>query len=271
MATEAQINANRINAKASTGPKTEDGKGKAARNNTKFGLFATNNCVQPHEKQDYDHFCDVLWSELAPLGGIEEVTAAEYVRNAWRLRRCASAEEFIGGWGNRIQTELDAKRGIDRPMADPVIFDQCLPTQTAIDRARAQAQSSMRRAKADLEKLQATRKSQPQPEIPAVEPLVNEEISPTLSDRSPTSPTLSDRSRIKATRPPVQQVEPNPQSDRSDLIRSESDQRYASTVDQSSESDLTRPESDSSREATGQTIRSQSDPVTANPVLKKAA
>ena len=99
MATEAQINANRINAKASTGPKTEDGKGKAPRNNTKFGLFATNNCVQPHEKQDYDHFCDVLWSELAPLGGIEEVTAAEYVRNAWRLRRCASAEEFIGGWG----------------------------------------------------------------------------------------------------------------------------------------------------------------------------
>ena len=128
MATEAQINANRINAKASTGPKTEDGKGKAARNNTKFGLFATNNCVQPHEKQDYDHFCDVLWSELAPLGGIEEVTAAEYVRNAWRLRRCASAEEFIGGWGNRIQTELDAKRGIERPIADPVIFDQCLPT-----------------------------------------------------------------------------------------------------------------------------------------------
>ena len=128
MATEAQINANRINAKASTGPKTEDGKAKAARNNSKFGLFATNNCVQPHEKEDYDHFCDVLWSELAPLGGIEEVTAAEYVRNAWRLRRCASAEEFIGGWGNRIQTELDAKRGIERPIADPVIFDQCLPT-----------------------------------------------------------------------------------------------------------------------------------------------
>jgi len=201
MATEAQINANRINAKASTGPKTEDGKGKAARNNTKFGLFATNNCVQPHEKEDYEHFCDVLWSELAPLGGIEEVTAAEYVRNAWRLRRCASAEEFIGGWGNRIQTELDAKRGIDRPMADPVIFDQCLPTQTAIDRARAQAQSSMRRAKADLEKTTG------HAQIP----------TPTGDSSRGTSGQRRNKSDLIRS-----------ESDQSDLIRSESDQSYAS-------------------------------------------
>ena len=90
MATEAQINANRINAKASTGPKTEDGKGKAARNNTKFGLFATNNCVQPHEKQDYDHFCDVLWSELAPLGGKMCIRDRRW---SWETRR--------SWWGNR--------------------------------------------------------------------------------------------------------------------------------------------------------------------------
>ena len=56
MATESQINSNRENAKASTGPKTEEGIAKSSRNNTKFGLFTTNNCVQPEEKEDYDNF-----------------------------------------------------------------------------------------------------------------------------------------------------------------------------------------------------------------------
>ena len=96
MATESQTNANRENAKASTGPQTAEGKAKSSRNNTKFGLFAVNNCVQPEEKEDYDNFCSKLWTTLAPADPVEEVTAAEFVRNAWRLRRCAMAEETLG-------------------------------------------------------------------------------------------------------------------------------------------------------------------------------
>jgi hypothetical protein len=96
MATEAQNKANRENAQASTGPKTEAGKAKSARNNEKFGLFATDNCIQPGEEEIYANFCDTLWTELAPVGGIEEITAAEYVRNAWRLRRCATTEARLG-------------------------------------------------------------------------------------------------------------------------------------------------------------------------------
>ena len=96
MATASQLNANRENAKASTGPKTEEGKAKSARNNTKFGLesplrgeslFATDNRVQPEEKEDYGNFSTALWPPLAPADPVEEVTAAEFVRNAWRLRR----------------------------------------------------------------------------------------------------------------------------------------------------------------------------------------
>jgi hypothetical protein len=65
MATESQINANRENAKLSTGPKTEEGKAKSSRNNT-FGLFAINNCVQPEEQEDYENFCTAIWTTLAP-------------------------------------------------------------------------------------------------------------------------------------------------------------------------------------------------------------
>jgi hypothetical protein len=41
-----------------------------------------------------------------------------------------------------------------------MIYPDYLPTQNAIDRDRASAQSGMRRAKADLDKMQAVRKVQ---------------------------------------------------------------------------------------------------------------
>ena len=163
MATASQINANRENAKASTGPQTAEGKAKSSRNNTKFGLFSINNCVQPEEKEDYDEFCSKLWTTLAPADPVEEVTAAEFVRNAWRLRRCAMAEESLGEFVARFQASQNKARGTDHPAADPMIYPTYLPAQTAIDRARTSAQNGMRRAKADLDKMQAARRKAEQP------------------------------------------------------------------------------------------------------------
>jgi hypothetical protein len=161
MATASQINANRENAKLSSGPKTEEGKAKSSRNNTKFGLFTTNNCVQPEEKEEYENFSTALWTTLAPADPVEEVTAAEFVRNAWRLRRCAMAEETLGEIVARFQASQNKTRGTGHPAADPMIYPNYLPAQTAIDRARTSAQNGMRRAKADLDKMQAARRKQP--------------------------------------------------------------------------------------------------------------
>jgi hypothetical protein len=169
MATESQINANRENAKASTGPQTAEGKARSSRNNTKFGLFATNNCVQPEEKEDYENFSTALWTTLAPADPVEEVTAAEFVRNAWRLRRCAMAEETLGEMVARFQASQNKSRNTDHAAADPMIYPTYLPAQTAIDRARTSAQNGMRRAKADLDKMQAARKKA-QPAVLQVEP-----------------------------------------------------------------------------------------------------
>jgi hypothetical protein len=168
MATEAQINANRANAKASTGPKSPEGKEKSSANSTKFGLFATDSCIQPHEQEAYDHFCDALWQDLAPSGPVQEVTAAEFIRNAWRLRRCATTEARLGFWANIIQTSNNKKSGNDRPMGDPVIYADCLPAQNSVDRARVQAQGCMHRAKTYLDKLQVIApKSEPVAEAPS--------------------------------------------------------------------------------------------------------
>jgi hypothetical protein len=195
MATEAQINANRENAKASTGPKTEEGKARSSRNNTKFGLFATNICVQPEEREDYEDFCSKLWTTLAPADHFEEVTAAECIRNAWRLRRCAMAEETLGQIVARFQASQNKARGTDHPTADPMIYPAYLPVQTAIDRARTSAQNGMYRAKAALDKMQAPRKkAQPAP-VPQVEVLQDEPKSAPVPEAEKPASTIRTQSQ----------------------------------------------------------------------------
>jgi hypothetical protein len=203
MSTQAQIDANRQNAKASTGTRTEETKAKSARNSQKFGLFATNSCVQPHEREEYDTFCAALWADLAPLGSVEEVTAAEFVRGAWRLRRCAMAEETLGEQAARAQLYKNRMAHADHPTVDPVNYSDLLPTQNAIDRARTSAQNGMRRAKADLDKLQAARAAKPvQQNEPSPEPVAapaakrsQSELPPPprqpLNNPQPRKPTLT--------------------------------------------------------------------------------
>jgi hypothetical protein len=203
MATESQINANRENAKASTGPQTAEGKAKSSRNNTKFGLFATNNCVQPEEQEAYDNFCSRLWTTLAPADPLEEITAAEFIRNAWRLRRCAMAEETLGAIVVRFQASQNKTRGTDHPAADPMIYPTYLPAQTAIDRARTSAQNGMYRAKAALDKMQAPRKKAQAAAVPQVEPNPVPVTAPVPEAAEP-APTIRTQSQ------PVPQPSPEP-------------------------------------------------------------
>ena len=137
MATQAQIEANRRNAQHSTGPKTEAGKVNSSLNATRFGLFSTNNCVLPGEEEFYDHFCHSLWDALAPVGPIEEITAGEYVRAAWLLRRCVMAAQRLGEYAVRCRAEDNLQYKQDLPVSDPMLRDDCLPSEAAIARARA--------------------------------------------------------------------------------------------------------------------------------------
>jgi hypothetical protein len=202
MATEAQINANRANAKASTGPKSPEvlesplgvrAKEKSSANATKFGLFSLDNCVHPHEEEAYNHFCDALWQDLAPSGPVQEVTAAEFVRNAWRLRRCASAEQRVGGRAGYVQRDFNKKSGLDKLPGDPMIYGDTRPAQVSIDRARVQAQGGMHRAKAYLDKLQV---AAPQPQPVAAAPDAATQNTPAQNE--PNSATPADAKRTQS-------------------------------------------------------------------------
>ena len=130
MASAAQIEANRLNAALSCGPKTPTGRSNSSRNHLKFGLFSTLNCVRPEETAEYNKLSKALWKDLNPVGTVEQILAVEIVRAAWRLHRCTVAEAEDGG--------------------NPV-------TQASVDRARASAHNSLRRLLNDLRRFQSDR------------------------------------------------------------------------------------------------------------------
>ncbi|MDQ1474617.1 MAG: hypothetical protein QOJ99_6097 [Bryobacterales bacterium] len=137
MATQSQIEANRLNAQSSTGPRTDEGKSSSSQNATKFGLFSKANCVRPAEGTEYDNLYQALLGRLQPDGPVEEAFATEIIRATWRLRRCALAEE--------AQAEAAP--------ADNSQTEQ----QTSIDRARVQAFGVLTRATSELRRLHSER------------------------------------------------------------------------------------------------------------------
>ena len=163
MSTPAQIAANRANAQSSTGPKTPEGKAQSAFNSLGLGLFTTKNCVQPFEREEYDRLCAALWDDLNPQGPMEELAATEVLRGAWRLRRCAVTERTLAlmvdarnerDHGLHLRVDETARR---RTNLDPMVYGDEKDMQIAVDRARAHAQNSVKRATAELRRLQNDR------------------------------------------------------------------------------------------------------------------
>ena len=164
MATQAQIAANRNNALLSTGPRTTEGKAQSSQNAVSSGLFTRKNCVQPQERDEYNNLYTAMWNNLSPVGPMEEMFATEIVRGAWRLRRCATAEadlsEIVEGEARaNHENRLIYQPGIGPFYRawDPVIDLRHARTQAGIDRARSQTAGIVRRATADLHRLQNER------------------------------------------------------------------------------------------------------------------
>lgn len=142
MATAAQIEANRQNALRSTGPRTPEGKARAAANAISLGLFTTRDFVAEGDESEYGQFVAVWCQHLQPTGPAEETFAIEIIRAAWRLRRCAFIESNL----EPGSPELD-------PMLDPAT--QLL--QLTVDRAHSSAQNKLRRSIAELRRIQTER------------------------------------------------------------------------------------------------------------------
>ncbi len=173
MATEAQTEANRVNAQKSTGPRTQEGKAKVAQNAVKHGLRARAAVLQGEDWEEYACFRAGMLEELYPDGVQEMELAGRIVDLTWRLRRAgryqdAVFEAFYDQYAAE-QAAADARPDLAASVpGDPVLGRMLLADflgERVLERAlqyERRIESSLSRAKADLRQL----RGQPRPAAP---------------------------------------------------------------------------------------------------------
>ena len=109
MSTQAQIDANRQNAKKSTGPKTAEGRAASSANSTRHGLTANPTTIfenNPYERSQYDALKAKLLKQCLPEGELELQAFERYVFALYQADRAR-------------QMEIDAQdRWINEPNSD---------------------------------------------------------------------------------------------------------------------------------------------------------
>jgi hypothetical protein len=94
MTTEKQIEANKQNAQKSTGPRTTNGKARAARNSFKHGLSSqsVDIIIDNESPRKYNNFYKALMENLAPVGPKEIILADRIINLFWKLKRVTRME-----------------------------------------------------------------------------------------------------------------------------------------------------------------------------------
>ncbi|MFN7921932.1 MAG: hypothetical protein U0Q16_17655 [Bryobacteraceae bacterium] len=85
MITDRKLEANRANARHSTGPRTPEGKAVSSQNATTRGLFSATFAVAPEHQADFEIFLDLQRDELRPQGINEELIFSNLVQAAWKI------------------------------------------------------------------------------------------------------------------------------------------------------------------------------------------
>ena len=107
MTTEKQIEANRANAKKSTGPRTEAGKAVSRLNAVTHGLTPSEIVVWDEDPDAFDRFRADVLAELQPEGFLEIAEAERAATILWRLRRVPAWEAALLSWQQFKQAEKD--------------------------------------------------------------------------------------------------------------------------------------------------------------------
>ena len=95
MPSAAQIQANRRNAQASTGPRTPEGKAISSANSTKHGLSGGFRVLPGETQEEFDDLIAEYYRTFAPTNTHERFLVEEIVQARWRLARARRLEAGI--------------------------------------------------------------------------------------------------------------------------------------------------------------------------------
>lgn len=115
---QRKIEANRLNATKSTGPKTTEGKARSSQNALKHGLTARTPVVLEESADEFRAFAEALLADLRPRGAMQQVLVERIIVISWKLRRVPAAEESV--IRQQAQTARGNQRGADDYLAGPL-------------------------------------------------------------------------------------------------------------------------------------------------------
>ena len=95
MTSAKQVQANRENAKHSTGPRTEEGKRRTALNAIKHGFRAKDPLIPGEDPDEFARHGAELNVELAPMSVVEQNLVEQLIDITWRLKRFGRIEAVI--------------------------------------------------------------------------------------------------------------------------------------------------------------------------------
>ncbi len=111
MATKAQTKANRNNAKKSTGPRTEEGKSRVAKNALKHGLLARDTVLPGEDPADFDSQLSALEADIQPVNSLEFELVRQIADAQWRMRRLTRLETgFLAAAVDDQRRHLEKRR-----------------------------------------------------------------------------------------------------------------------------------------------------------------
>lgn len=116
MSSLRKIEANRANARKSTGPKTEAGKMAASANATRHGLTSAKLIAGDEKQEDFDLLLLDLQQSYKPANPAEQMLVVEIAQTFWRLQRArlVEAETFGMAWpaGQSVMSGFSFYQGL---------------------------------------------------------------------------------------------------------------------------------------------------------------
>jgi hypothetical protein len=162
MVTKRQIEANRQNAKRSTGPITVAGRAQSRKNALKHGLTATEVTVDEDEARQFEAFREDIVQDRAPVGALEEALTERVATCLWRLRRVPRLE--VADTIHHEESGLGV-RILQGPAYQFIANGLC----QHLTRYEIALERSLQRALHDLDRLQARRRGEAVPAPIAVD------------------------------------------------------------------------------------------------------
>ena len=158
MATEKQIQANRLNSLNSTGPKTDAGKAVSSLNRLRHGLYAETLILPGEDTAEFEILHRSLEDHYQPQDPIQQKMVDELAALQWKMVRLELAEGLL----------FEENEG--KPLTEWLIH------YNRVSQMQARTRSAWHRSRRELEKIQATAKPEPKPAPqPAPEPADNNE------------------------------------------------------------------------------------------------